>query len=895
MKAGQILYTSCKRGIKGDSSGFQTYSHSPNIGNWEADNQLGILFAQFNGQTMPLNLPILPTESEAQSLFPKRYSYRRIDGKDALCGVALCTYIGRDYPENSQRSGNFLGHGIVFPESECDVNPGLLVGSSKFVSSIDPQIVRQDVRPEALPLIEISADETGKMEEIQDFLSSDYRSGIFSQMLACLLNATDKKTGRAKRLIIHDDPENIQMWISSLLVSFPTKLALGLNYSTYEYNPESSVARIVGAAADTEYDLSKRASGQDYYFDMIANVIDDETFDDVNDYCDFVCDSLQYSWENLHAFHKFLESFSYTTVDERVKDAHNLYLLVGDVLAFDDFGVSSAKPLLSFSDAFADTSFNVDLAKRVKMSLHDSGIEEATFDTFFDYLNALVEKRILSSDDLKQESVEICVEHFCSDNLECADFTRLFASFDSKIKDGLTLSFLSRLEEIDVRSWLSANQTWKLVEVLSLGASDSKRVQKLLDRDSYQRYILTAFLQRIATLSGKEPIDAIQHLYKAYQKNGPKTLTMLYLAVRLTSMQLRQDLSVSDWADAYRGIMASFSEVEVVDCLQLLCSNGIEDDVTHLVNETAKDSSRDFLTFAKHLSQQLPTFFTSHKHELFSVCLERVKHIADAYSLFAFALDSEMFSEPELEKVLLQTAEFVNVTRIPESHDYYVSAFCKLCKQQGLPVPQRIALARRSIYLSELCADASKTFSNKGKLLDYVRDLTRKTPLKTDSLESGEEQTYYAEIAEMIAILIFKTEVYELQDELFVMDDFVRLRFLGEVFGNICAISKKQRKYELLLYLIVHDHVVCRLPKRNIIALLNNNGISPDALRKTLEKGSMIELNRYYHSLDGRPKEGFPTFINDLIESVEPPRGNSIFSNVKDRFEGLFKSDRRDE
>jgi len=894
MKAGQILYTSCKRGIKGDNSGFQTYSHSPNIGDWEADNQMGILFAQFNGQAMPLNLPILPTESEVRSLFPKRYSYRRIEGKDALCGIALCTYIGRDYPENSQRSGNFLGHGIVFRESECDINPGLLIGSPRFIESIDPHTVRQDVRPAYLPAIELSVPEAKKMEEIQDFLSFDDRAGVFRQMLACLLHAADDQAGRARRLIIHDAPESIEMWISALLASLPAKLALGLSYSTYEYNPESSVARIVGAAADTEYDLSKRANGQDFYFDMIANAVDDEAFDDVTDYCDFVCDSLQYSWENLQAFHKFLRGFSYAAVDERIKDAHNLYLLVGGVLGFDDFSAASAKKLLSFSNAFAGAAFNRDLAKRVMTSLRDPGIEEARFDIFFGYLHALVEKRILSSADLHQESVEICVEHFCSDTLDHAAFTGLYARFHNKMQDGIASAFLSRLEEIDVRAWLSANQVWKLVEVLLLSASDSKRVQRLLDRDSYQRYILTSLLQRLAA-SGGDPVATIRRLYKAYQKKSAKTLTTLYLAVRLTLLQLRQDASAADWADAYRGILTSFPQADAVDCLQLLCSNGIDDDVTHLVNETANDSSRDFLAFTKGLSQQLPGFFASHKHEFISVCLERVKHIADAYNLFAFALDSELFSEAELEKLLLQTAEFVYVTRIPASHDYYVDAFCKRCKEQGMPVPQRIALARRSLYLSELCAESSKAFSNKGKLLGCVHDLTRITPLKTDTLEPGEEQEFYAEIAEMIAVLIFKTEVIGLQDELFLMDDFMRLRFLGEIMGNICVMSKKQRRYELLLYLIVHDQVACRVPKRNIIALLNNNGVAPDALRKTLEKGSLVELSRYYNSLEGRPGEGFPAFIHDLIESVEPPRSSSIFGSVKDGVKGLFRSDRRDE
>ena len=71
MKAEQIIYTSCRRGISGTSSGFQNYSYSPEMGKWiNSGDAIGLM--QSYQPPRQADLPALPSKEEAQSLFPRR-------------------------------------------------------------------------------------------------------------------------------------------------------------------------------------------------------------------------------------------------------------------------------------------------------------------------------------------------------------------------------------------------------------------------------------------------------------------------------------------------------------------------------------------------------------------------------------------------------------------------------------------------------------------------------------------------------------------------------------------------------------------------------------------------------------------------------------------------------
>ena len=89
MKAQQVIYTSCKRGIERDSSGFQNYSYSKPVEEWIAR---GDSIGEVQSYEPPRRdgLPALPTKEEAQTLYPRRECFGKLDGPDGLYAMAMC-------------------------------------------------------------------------------------------------------------------------------------------------------------------------------------------------------------------------------------------------------------------------------------------------------------------------------------------------------------------------------------------------------------------------------------------------------------------------------------------------------------------------------------------------------------------------------------------------------------------------------------------------------------------------------------------------------------------------------------------------------------------------------------------------------------------------------------
>lgn len=892
MKAEQILYTSCKRGIAGETSGFQTYSYSQKIAEWETSNQLGVLFARFNGSTMPTGLPILPTEEEVQALFPKRYSYRRIEGINSLCGMSLCTYIGRDYPEDSQRSGNFLGHGFVFLESNCEINPGQLIGSPIFMSKIDPALVRKDERPALLQVAELTPSKATDVEAIQNFLCEDYRADVYKQMLACLLNGKDKQYNRIKHIFINDAPENVCLWIASLMMALPLNTALGIGFSTYEFDPENSSYNIVGVMKNTNYSIAKKSSGVDYYFDLIENIIDDTDFSEVNDFCDFVCDSLMYSYENLQAFHEFLSQFSYCAADARITDAHNLSLLVQGVLSFDDYSISNINGLFKFAMEFADKKFNSDLSKIALSYLRKGDISDELFDTLMGFLDSLSADGTISYVSVVREITEICAEHFC--NLDFSAFHTIYSRFDKKVKDGLRNSFLSFIEDVEVNAWNKSNDAKKLSFIVWLSAKNSKTAQAFTNKDTFQHFILETLVYSLDRCGNNDAMETILRIFKEYKNVGVDSLTRLYLSIRMILKTSPHIITKSKWVDEFRVMLLTFSEEHKVSALQLLHANGIEDDISHVVNHTADDVNSDFLIFVKLLEQKLPPFFSSHKQNLLDVCFRRARGVSDKYKIFTFAAKSKKFDTSELEQILLNASSDIVTVKIPESQKEFINGFNDYCINLNLDIPQNVVLASLNLHFKDLCRTATKLFSSDKKLAKSVKELMQAT-FKIDKLKDDEKQKYLTEIAKHIALLSLKSSEYSLQDELFHLDMQTQSFLSCEVFKSACDIVKKSHDYEALIYLVIYNTFSEKNISMYIIDILNKSGISPSSLKKTAEKEKVLKgFEQYYNSFNLRQTEDFKAFFNRLVGTVKPAQGSSILGSVKDGVMGIFKKNKED-
>lgn len=346
MKTEQIIYTSCKQGIQGQSSGYQVYSYSPQMAQWiENRDGVGVL-EQYKAPTGP-QYPMLPTPEQLEECYPKRSYFGPLSGPDGLYGMALCSYIGRDYPEGSIRGGNFVAHGAAVPLGSMDTYPCAYLESPSFLRTMDVELARSDKRPAMLPQLDLARNNSIGFEDVQQFLMEEDHADLFKLMLACFL--TREQDGALHRIIIRDSAENFNMWVAALQMALPVRQSLTYPFSTYEYDLLATDAHVVRAVDGMSGTLASLAVNA-FVFDMDNEVplpqpVADET---VEQLCEFVTDSMQYSPESLQAFHRFLDATDYTAADRGVADAYNLLQLSVGVMEFHELDVQSAGQALAF-------------------------------------------------------------------------------------------------------------------------------------------------------------------------------------------------------------------------------------------------------------------------------------------------------------------------------------------------------------------------------------------------------------------------------------------------------------------------------------------------------------------------------------------------------------------
>ncbi|OZG59084.1 hypothetical protein BTIS_0237 [Bifidobacterium tissieri] len=349
MKTEQIIYTSCRQGIEGQSSGYQVYSYSPGMRQWIANrNAIGVL-EQYKAPVGD-QYPPLPTPEQIEECYPKRDYSGPLSGPDALYGMALSTYIGRDYPEGSIRGGNFIAHAVALPLAtmmQTGTYPCEYLESPSFQRTMDITKARSDERPAMLGTLDIEPNDEITFDAVQDFLMDDDRDEMLKLMLACFLNR--EQGGALRRIIIRDSAENFNLWVAALQMALPLRQAYTYSFSTYEYDPMAADAHIMRGVDGMNGSLPQLAMSN-YVFDErgevpLPNPMVDET---VRQLCDFLVDAMQTVPDSLHRFHDFLNATDHTTADIVIADAYTLFQLVQGLTAFDELDTSAAERALVF-------------------------------------------------------------------------------------------------------------------------------------------------------------------------------------------------------------------------------------------------------------------------------------------------------------------------------------------------------------------------------------------------------------------------------------------------------------------------------------------------------------------------------------------------------------------
>lgn len=327
MQAEQIIYTSCRRGIAGDHSGFQNYSYSPQLAQWlEHANDIGTF--QVYDPPQSSTLPALPTQEEAQTLYPRRRVFAKIDGPDQLYGMAQITYIGRDYPQGSVRGGNFISHAAILPQNQVDDYPCRYLHAPDFRQWLDVELARSEQVPDFLPQLELRAGMKTSEEEIRDFFAQHPIQEAFSTLLAALLCRNNGGSPR-KILIIASETDFISL-ISALEYVLPVRQALDWGFSTYEKNIGYATVDVI--RIDPKYPPTENL---DYFWQFDFSQLQAPRVSTaglqvpavVQEACTFLVTGFCANSLELKSFHVFLAGTSFTATNETIGHLYRLFAL----------------------------------------------------------------------------------------------------------------------------------------------------------------------------------------------------------------------------------------------------------------------------------------------------------------------------------------------------------------------------------------------------------------------------------------------------------------------------------------------------------------------------------------------------------------------------------------
>lgn len=313
MSLHQIIYTSCRCGIKGAGDGLQVFSHDRQF----PQQVLPDLQSMFSYSHPRLPAGQAMTDELAEKM-PASFFYRFL--RDGSCAIAQNTYLGHDYMGKTGRFGNYMSHVILFRQQAMPQYPCEFWHSSMLRSSMSSEEVNNPEVPDYLPAPEASPGEEVNLASVTSFLQHGDRLAVYKHMLAAMLDFRREK----KRLLIVDEAENIIFWIAALQYALPLQYAQRINFNTYEYNPDNSLARICGVLEEgTRFSLQNAA--QHYVFNMKTGSYPSFAGEGFLELAAGAFGS-EKGYAELLGFHKFLLSdYDFYLANEKIYDAYRLY------------------------------------------------------------------------------------------------------------------------------------------------------------------------------------------------------------------------------------------------------------------------------------------------------------------------------------------------------------------------------------------------------------------------------------------------------------------------------------------------------------------------------------------------------------------------------------------
>lgn len=350
MSVHQIIYTSCMRGINGVNDGQQIFSYDAQFEDFNNDD----IKSLFSYQPPALKPGVIMTEEIAATL-PHSFIFRRLE--DGKCALSLSTYLGRDYMGSAGRFGNHLSHVVVADESDLENYPCEFYGGDLLRERMEFEEVNNPNPPDFLPTPVLKKGYMIDVETVIEFLSVSNRLEIYKNMLYAMLVFEKER----KRVVICDEPENIVMWIAALEYAIPLKMALSINFTTYEFDPTLSASQICGVVkSGTRYTPENKRLH--FVFDLYQNECAE--FDKETEFYDFIDTAFSLSFESIQDFHDFIVAgYTYEKADDELYSAYALYSMLSDGIS----GITKKRveSALDFADQYADSSEKVRITRNV--------------------------------------------------------------------------------------------------------------------------------------------------------------------------------------------------------------------------------------------------------------------------------------------------------------------------------------------------------------------------------------------------------------------------------------------------------------------------------------------------------------------------------------------------
>ncbi len=221
----QLFYTSCEAGKSfGGAEGFQIRAASSGIG---SERMRAVL--PYTGYKLPAHAHPLELGSQPS---PVRLAFL----KTPEVGPILCHSVSAGVDPTTRRPGNFFSHVLL------DVPPTFTAEAA--IASWQSDSWRRTDGPfdATLPDIDdIHAKGSLTDEALRQFLASEHGQRIFRFVLAALLT-----TGVDHRIFVAAPSEDVALCVYGLTRVLPNSCLGTLTFSTYESDPLSCRARVIG-------------------------------------------------------------------------------------------------------------------------------------------------------------------------------------------------------------------------------------------------------------------------------------------------------------------------------------------------------------------------------------------------------------------------------------------------------------------------------------------------------------------------------------------------------------------------------------------------------------------------------------------------------------------------